>query len=96
MHRLGWLPIHDLPHFASIHGDTILGNSVTQELHTIQPELTFRELSIEFVISQSLHHNTKMLRMLGFALGINENIINEDHYELVQLIYELVQLIYED
>jgi hypothetical protein len=29
-----------------------------------------------------------MLRMLGVALGINENIIDEDHYELVQFIHE--------
>jgi hypothetical protein len=59
---------------------------VTQKLHTIQPELTFREFGIEFVISQSLQ--TKMLRMLGIALRINENIIDEDHYELVQFIHE--------
>jgi hypothetical protein len=58
---------------------------VTQKLHTIQLELTFREFGIEFVISQSLQDNTKMLR---FALGINENIINEDHYEIVQFIHE--------
>jgi hypothetical protein len=88
MHRLGWLPIQNLLHFARIHGDTLFGNSVTQKLHTIQPELTFREFGIEFVISQSLQDNTKMLRMLGFTLGINENIIDEDHYELVQFIHE--------
>jgi hypothetical protein len=29
-----------------------------------------------------------MLRMLSFTLGINENIIDEDHYELVQFIHE--------
>jgi hypothetical protein len=75
-------------HFGRIHRDTILGNSVTQKLHTIQPELTFREFGIEFVVSQSLQDNMKMLHMLGFALGINENIINEDHYELVQFIHE--------
>jgi hypothetical protein len=61
---------------------------MTQKLHTIQPKFTFGELGIEFVISQSLQNNTKMLRMLGFAFGINENIINEDHYELVQFIHE--------
>jgi hypothetical protein len=59
---------------------------VTQKLHTIQPELTFREFDTEFVISQSLQDNTKMLCMLSFVLGINEDIINEDHYELVQFI----------
>jgi hypothetical protein len=54
MYRLGWLPIHDLLHFARIHEDTILGKSVTQEFHTIQLEFTFRELSKEFVIPQVL------------------------------------------
>jgi hypothetical protein len=29
-----------------------------------------------------------MLRMLGFTLGINENIVDEDHYELVQFVHE--------
>jgi hypothetical protein len=88
MHRLGWLPILDLLHFARIYGDTILGNSVTQELHTIQPEFTFREFGREFVIPQMLQDNMKMLCMLGFILGINEGIINEYHYELVQFIHE--------
>jgi hypothetical protein len=88
MHRLGWLPIHDLLNFAGIHGYTILGNSVTLKFHTIQPKFTFREFGIEFVISQSLQDNTKMLRMLGFILGRNEDIINEYHYELVQFIHE--------
>jgi hypothetical protein len=88
MYLIGWLPIQDLLHFARIHGDTILGNSVTQKLHTIQPEFRFREFGIEFVISQLLQDNTKMLRMLGFAFGIYESIIDEDHYELVQFIHE--------
>jgi hypothetical protein len=30
----------------------------------------------------------KMLCMLGFAFGIYENIINEDHDELVQFVHE--------
>jgi hypothetical protein len=29
-----------------------------------------------------------MLRMLGFILGINKDIVNEYHYELVQFIHE--------
>jgi hypothetical protein len=29
-----------------------------------------------------------MLRILGFALGVNEDIIDEDHYELVRFIHE--------
>jgi hypothetical protein len=88
MYRLGWLPIHDLLHLARIHGDTILGNSVTQEFHTIQLEFTFREFGIEFVIPQALQNNMNMPRMLCFILGINEDIINEHHDELVQFIHE--------
>jgi hypothetical protein len=61
---------------------------VTQEFHTIQPKFTIREFGIEFMIPQALQNNTKMLRMLGFVLGINKDIINEYHYELVQLIHE--------
>jgi hypothetical protein len=61
---------------------------VTQKFHTIQPEHTFGEFGIEFVIFQKLQDNTKMLRMLGFVLGINKDIINEYHYELVQFIHE--------
>jgi hypothetical protein len=61
---------------------------VTQKFHTIQPELTFGEFGIEFVISQTLQDNTKMLRMLGLILGINKDIINEYHYKLVQFIHE--------
>jgi hypothetical protein len=61
---------------------------MTQEFNTIQPEFIFREFGIEFVITQSLQDNTKMLRMLGFILGINEYIINEYNYELVQFIHE--------
>jgi hypothetical protein len=83
MHRLGWLSIHDLLHFARIHGNTILGNGVTQEFHTIQLKFTFREFGIEFVIPGALQNNAKMFRMLGFALGVNKDIINEYHYELV-------------
>jgi hypothetical protein len=54
----------------------------------MQPELTFRDFDIEFVISQTLQDNTKMLRMLGFILGVNKDMINEYHYELVQFIHE--------
>jgi hypothetical protein len=88
MHRLARFPIHDLLNFARIHENTILGNSVTQEFLTIQPEFTFGEFSIELVISQTLPNNMKVFRMLCFILAINEDIINEYHYELVQLIHE--------
>jgi hypothetical protein len=40
------------------------------------------------MIPQALQNNMKMFCMLGFVLGINKDIINEYHYELVQFIHE--------
>jgi hypothetical protein len=50
--------------------------------------VTFGEFSIKLVISQMMQNNTKVFHMLCFILGINEDIINEYHYELVQFIHE--------
>jgi hypothetical protein len=49
--------------FARIYGDTILGNGVPQEPHTLQPEFTFGELSIKLMISQTLKDNSEMFGM---------------------------------
>jgi hypothetical protein len=85
VYGLGWLPIHHLLYFARIYGDTIFRNSVPQKFHTIQPELAFGELSIKLMISQTLQDNSKVLGMLLLIFGIDEDIIDKDHYELVEL-----------
>jgi hypothetical protein len=78
-------PIHHLLDFARIHGDTILGNSVPQEFHTLQPEFTFGELSIKLMITQMLKDNSEMFGMLLLVFGIDKDIIDKDHYEFVEL-----------
>jgi hypothetical protein len=85
VYGLGWFPIHHLLDFARIHGDTILGNSVSQKFHTIQPEFIFGELSLKLMISQMLKDNSEMLGMLLLVFGIDKDIIDEDHYEFVDL-----------
>jgi hypothetical protein len=84
VYRLGWFPIHHLLNFARIYGDTILGNSVPQEFHTLQPEFAFGELSIKLMISQMLKDNSEMFGMLFLIFGIDKDIINKDHYEFVE------------
>jgi hypothetical protein len=37
------------------------------------------------MVSKSLQNNSKMLRMLFFTLGIDQDVVNEDHDKLVQL-----------
>jgi hypothetical protein len=49
----------------------------------LQPESTLAELDIELMVSKSLQNNSEMLRMLLFTLGIDQDVINEDHDKLV-------------
>jgi hypothetical protein len=85
VYGLGWFPIHHLLNFARIYGDTILRNSVAQKIHTIQPKFTFGEISIKLMISQTLEDNSEMFGMLLLIFGIDKDIIDEDHYEFVEL-----------
>jgi hypothetical protein len=85
VYGLGRFPIHHLLNFARIYGDTILGNGVPQEFHTLQPEFTLGELSIKLMISQTLKDNSEMFGMFFLAFGIDEDIIDKDHYEFVEL-----------
>jgi hypothetical protein len=54
----------------------------------LQPESTFAELVIELMVSKSLQNNSEMLCMLLFTLGIDQNVVNEDHDKLAQLRHE--------
>jgi hypothetical protein len=58
---------------------------VPQEFQTLQPEFTFGELSIKLMISQTLKDNSDMFGMFFLVFGIDEDIIDKDHYEFVEL-----------
>jgi hypothetical protein len=77
--------IHHLLDFARIYRDTILGNSVPKEFHTLQQEFTFGELSIQLMILQTLKDNSEMFGMLFLIFEIDKDIIDKDHYEFVEL-----------
>jgi hypothetical protein len=61
---------------------------MSQKWNLLQPEYTLVELGIELMVTKSLQNNLEMLRMLFFALGIDQDIINEYHYKLIQLQHE--------
>jgi hypothetical protein len=65
-----------------------LGNGVPQEFHTLQPEFTFGELSIKLMISQKLKDNSEMFGMFFLVFGVDEDIIDKDHYEFVKLCHK--------
>jgi hypothetical protein len=51
-------------------------------------ESTLAKFGIELMVPKSLENNAEILRMLFFALGIDQDVINEDHDKLVQLQHE--------
>jgi hypothetical protein len=58
---------------------------MSQELNSIQPKLALAELSVQLVLSQPGQDGADMLCMLFFILGIYQDVINKDHYKLIQL-----------
>jgi hypothetical protein len=61
---------------------------MSQKQNFLQPKSTLAELGIELMVSKSLQNNSEILRMLLFTLGIDQDVINEDHDKLVQLWHE--------
>jgi hypothetical protein len=58
---------------------------MSKKWNFLQPESTLAELGIELMVSKSLQNNSEMLCMLLFALGVDQDVVNEDHNKLVQL-----------
>jgi hypothetical protein len=61
---------------------------MTQEWYLLDPELAFAELGILLMLSQSLKHNSEVIFMFFHTLRIYQNVVNENHDELVQLWHE--------
>jgi hypothetical protein len=61
---------------------------MSKKWNFLQPESTLAEPGIELMVSKSPQNNSEMLRMLLFTLGIDQDVINEDHNKLVQLRHE--------
>jgi hypothetical protein len=61
---------------------------MTKKRYFLRPKCTFTELGIELMAAKSLQDNTKMLLMFFFILGVDQDIVNEDHEKLVQLQHE--------
>jgi hypothetical protein len=56
---------------------------MSKKWNLLQRECTLAELGIELMVTKSLQNNPEMLGMLFFALGINQDIVDEYHDKLV-------------
>jgi hypothetical protein len=61
---------------------------MSKKWNLLQLECTLAEHGIKLMITKSLQNNPKMLLMLFFILGVDQDVINEYHVELVQLQHE--------
>jgi hypothetical protein len=74
-------------YFIGINGYTVTGDGMSQKLNGIQPEFALGEFGIQ-VVSQFLKNNMEMFRMILRILGIDQNVINEDHNKFVEFLHE--------
>jgi hypothetical protein len=61
---------------------------MSKKRNFLQTESTLAEFGIELMVSKSMQNNTEMPHMLFFTLGIDQDVVNEDHDKLVQLRHE--------
>jgi hypothetical protein len=61
---------------------------MSKKQNFLQPESTLAEFGIELMVLKSLQNNAEMPHMLFFILGLDQDVVNEDHNKLVQLWHE--------
>jgi hypothetical protein len=59
-----------------------------KERDFLQPEITLAKLGIQLMLSQLLQHKPQMFLMLLLILGVNQDIINEHHNKLIQILHK--------
>jgi hypothetical protein len=61
---------------------------MSKKWNLLKPESTLAEFGIKLMVTKSLQNNPKMLLMLSFILGVDQDVINEYHDKLIQLLHE--------
>ena len=56
---------------------------MAKELNLLKLEIAFTELGIQFMLPEALENNMKMLCMFFFILGKYQDVVNENHDELI-------------
>jgi hypothetical protein len=60
-------------------------DDMSKKRNFLQPESTLAEFGIKLLVPKSLQNNGEMPLMLFFTLGLDQDVVNEDHEKLVQL-----------
>jgi hypothetical protein len=78
-------PVLDCLNFCRIHGNSVLGDDVAEEFDGEFSERTLVEASEVVVLAQDTKDEGQVFGVLSGVLGKNENIIEEDHDEVVKV-----------
>jgi hypothetical protein len=78
-------PIKHFLNFTWVNYNTLSGDDMSKKRNFLQSESTLAKFGIELMVPKSLQNNTEMPHMLFFTLGIDQDVVNEDHEKLVQL-----------
>src|SRR6185312_16380255 len=73
--------------FRCITSCTLLGSTAMPSLEIVWPK-NFTLFSIELMVPKTLENNAQVLSMVFLILGIDKDVINENHDELVKLRHE--------
>jgi hypothetical protein len=73
---------------SGIYTDSLSSENMTKKGDFFKPEVTLAELGIKLILPQLLQNHSQVLFMLFGGGGIDKDVINEHHYELVQLVHE--------
>jgi hypothetical protein len=76
------------PSLLVLYWDQRIYCGMSQKFHGIQPKLTFREFGVQVVVSQFLKNNMEMFRMIFRILGVDQNVIKEDHNKFVEFLHK--------
>jgi hypothetical protein len=63
--------------------DSLSSENVTKKGDFFKPEVTLAKLGIKLILPQLLQNHSQVLFMLFYGGGIDKDVINENHYELV-------------
>jgi hypothetical protein len=89
LHYRSWRPpIKYFLTLAWVNCDPLSTYDMSKKSNFLQSESTLVEFGIELMVLKSLQNNAEMPHVIFFALGIDQDVINEDNDKLVQLWHE--------
>jgi hypothetical protein len=91
-----WHPTQYVLHFAWVYRNSSNRDDMPKESNLRYPKFTLTEFGIQLIRCEFLEHQSQMFFLFFFRLRVYQDIIDEDHNELVQILHKyLIHEIHE-